>query len=50
MCPINLWFEYQRIGAMFLDTPLQFAVQREVKLFTAMCTRGFKLDRKFLVT
>ncbi len=50
MCPINLWLEYQRIGVMFLDTPLQFAIQREVKLFAAMCTHCFKLDREFLMT
>ncbi len=50
MLPVNLRRKQQRGRILLLDTPLQVTIQREVKLLAAVSTRGFDLDRKFLVT
>ena len=50
MRPVNIWLEQQRMHIRLLDVPVQVAIEGEIECLTAVGTRSFDFDRKFLVT
>jgi len=50
MRPVDIWLEKQRIYIMFLDPPVQLAIEGEMECLPAVSTLGLDLGRKTFVT